>query len=68
MDNIVKVTIYVKDMWQDRDAMHEAYLGYFQEHAPATRENMPPMTLIGVSSLAMPNMKVEIDVTAIVPG
>jgi enamine deaminase RidA (YjgF/YER057c/UK114 family) len=56
MANIVKLTIYTTDV----DELFAAY-GTATEFLG---ENMPAMTLIGVTRLAFPELKVEIEATA----
>jgi enamine deaminase RidA (YjgF/YER057c/UK114 family) len=57
MANVVKLTVYTTDV----DELFEAY-------GTATQflgENLPAMTLIGVARLAFPELKVEIEATAV---
>ncbi|MCG4256735.1 RidA family protein [Acetobacter senegalensis] len=60
MNDIVRTTAYLTDM-RDKDAYQKC-----QREAMGTAE-MPPHTLLGVSSLAWPGMLVEVEVTAITP-
>lgn len=68
LENIVKWTLYMKDVQKDREAASFVFFNYFREHAPWLFEHMPTGTLVGVTSLAFPNFLVEIDVTAIIPS
>ncbi len=69
LENIVKITVYFKDIMKDLDTIwFGAMMDYFQKHAPSLAEDMPAGTAVGISSLAYPNMLVEIDVTAVIPG
>jgi len=54
--NVVKVTVFVTDI-ADRDAIAAVRRRYFQEGYPAS-------TLVQVSALAAPNLKVEIEAVA----
>jgi len=56
MDDIVKMTIYTTDV----DELLAAYGSAAELLAP----NLPAMTLIGVTRLAFPELKVEIDTIA----
>ena len=67
LENIVKVTIYVKDMQKDGAAVHKAYEDYFQRYAPSVVNEWPAETIVGVDSLYYPEMLVEIDITAVIP-
>lgn len=68
LDNIVKVTMYVKDIPRDRDKVYNVWLDYMRKNTSLGDEGMPALTLVGVAALAWPEMLVEIDVTAIIPG
>lgn len=68
LENIVKMTVYMKDIIKDVDRIWDgAMMDYFREKAPSLGENMPAGTAVGVTSLAYPRMLVEIDVTAVIP-
>ena len=54
--DIVRVTYYVLDI-KDQDKLYEVVREYFADVRPAS-------TLVQVSALATPQMKVEIEVTA----
>lgn len=56
MADIVRLTVYTTDV----DALLAAYGSVSEALAP----NLPAMTLIGVSRLAYPELKVEIEATA----
>ena len=58
VQNVVKVTVFLTDV-NDRGVINPARQRYFGEHRPAS-------TLIGVSALAMPELKVEIEVEAVI--
>ena len=55
-ENIVKVTIYLTDV-TDREKINPIRQAYFGEHRPAS-------TLVEVSALVAPAMKVEIEAVA----
>jgi len=57
--NVVKVNVYLTDI-NDRAKVNPARQRYFGEHRPAS-------TLVGVTALVLPNAKVEIEATAVVP-
>jgi enamine deaminase RidA (YjgF/YER057c/UK114 family) len=54
--DIVRLTLYTTDV----DALFAAYASVGEALAP----NLPAMTVIGVSRLAFPELKVEIEATA----
>lgn len=58
--NIVKVTVLLTDI-NDRAAINPIRQNYFGEHRPAS-------TLFEVSKLVTPEMKVEIEVEAVIEG
>ena len=55
--DVVQIGVYLTDM-ADRQAVAEARIEYFGEHRPAA-------TLFAVAGLVAPELKVEIEVTAI---
>ena len=55
-ENIVKVTVYLTDV-NDRETINVIRKEYFGEHRPAS-------TLVEVSALVTPSMKVEIEAVA----
>ena len=57
MANVVKLTLYTTDV--------DELLAAFGSAAPVLGENLPAMTLIGVTRLAFPELKVEIEATAV---
>ncbi len=57
--HVVKVNVYLTDI-NDRAKINPARQRYFGEHRPAS-------TLVGVTALVLPQAKVEIEATAIVP-
>ena len=67
LEHLVKVTIYVKDIWKDGEAVCDAYVDYIREHAPSLLKEMPTLTAVGVTALIQPDQLVEIDVFAAIP-
>jgi reactive intermediate/imine deaminase len=58
-EHVVKVTLYLTDI-NDRARINPARQRYFGEHRPAS-------TLVGVTALVLPQAKVEIEATAVIP-
>ena len=58
-EHVVKVNVYLTDI-NDRGKINPARQRYFGAHRPAS-------TLVGVTALVLPNAKVEIEATAVVP-
>ena len=58
--HVVKVNLYLTDI-NDRAKINPARQRYFGEHRPAS-------TLVGVTALVVPNAKVEIEATAVIPA
>ena len=56
-NDIVRITVYLTDM-ADRPAVARARIEYFGEHTPAA-------TLMQITSLVVPEIKVEIEAIAI---
>ncbi len=56
--NVVKVTVYLTDI-DDRARINPARQRYFGEHRPAS-------TLVEVSALVLPALKVEIEAQAVI--
>jgi len=56
--HVVKVTVYMTDI-RERPAINPRRIAYFGEHRPAS-------TLVEVSGLVDPRMKVEIEAVAVV--
>jgi enamine deaminase RidA (YjgF/YER057c/UK114 family) len=56
MANVVKMTIYTTDV--------DELMGAFGTAAAFLGDNLPAITLIGVTRLAFPELKVEIEATA----
>jgi enamine deaminase RidA (YjgF/YER057c/UK114 family) len=54
--DIVRLTIYTTDV--------DEFMGSYEAAAGLLGDNLPAMTLIGVSRLAFPEIKVEIEATA----
>ena len=57
-EHVVKVTIYLTDI-SDRSAINPERIRYFGEHRPAS-------TLVQVSALVTPELKVEIEAQALI--
>jgi enamine deaminase RidA (YjgF/YER057c/UK114 family) len=57
MTDVVRLTVYTTDM--------DAYLGVNEALQRAFHPALPAMTLIGVTRLAYPQLKVEIEATAV---
>jgi reactive intermediate/imine deaminase len=57
--HVVKVNVYLTDI-NDRAKVNPARQRYFGENRPAS-------TLVGVTALVLPNAKVEIEATAVLP-
>jgi enamine deaminase RidA (YjgF/YER057c/UK114 family) len=58
-ENVVKVTVYLTDV-ADRAKINPVRQRYFGPHRPAS-------TLVEVSALILPELKVEIDMQAVLP-
>ena len=56
--NVVKVTVFLTDI-DDRASINPARQRYFGEHRPAS-------TLVEVSALVLPELKVEIEAQAVI--
>jgi 2-iminobutanoate/2-iminopropanoate deaminase len=67
LDQIAKMTIYLRNM-TDYQAMRDAELQYYQKHCPSLVEEPPASTVVQVVSLSKPNMLVEFDAIAALPG
>ncbi len=61
LSGIVKLTIYLRDIFRDQDVLNEITWKLFG------REKMPPRTIVEISSLAHEGMLIEIDAIAVVP-
>jgi 2-iminobutanoate/2-iminopropanoate deaminase len=59
-EHVVKITIYLTDI-ADRSAINPERIRYFGEHRPAS-------TLVQVGALVTPELKVEIEAQALIPG
>ncbi len=66
MDNIVKTTIYLKNM-DDYGNMRQIEKEYWQKYAPRLLEEPPASTFLQPSSLVRPDILIEIDVIAAMP-
>jgi len=58
-EHVVKVTVFLTDV-DDRPLINPARQRYFGEHRPAS-------TLVEVSALVLPKLKVEIEAQAVLP-
>ena len=58
-EHVVKVNVYLTNV-DDRVKINPVRQRYFGEHRPAS-------TLVGVTALVLPEAKVEIEATAVVP-
>lgn len=58
-EHVVKVTVFLTDI-DDRPLINPARQRYFGEHRPAS-------TLVEVSALVLPKLKVEIEAQAVLP-
>jgi enamine deaminase RidA (YjgF/YER057c/UK114 family) len=58
-EHVVKVNLYLTDV-NDRGRINPVRQRYFGEHRPAS-------TLVGVTALALPGLKVEIEAEAVLP-
>ena len=58
-EHVVKVNVYLTNV-DDRVKINPARQRYFGDHRPAS-------TLVGVTALVLPEAKVEIEATAVVP-
>jgi enamine deaminase RidA (YjgF/YER057c/UK114 family) len=58
--DIVKVTVFLTDV-RDRAAINPQRQAYFGDHRPAS-------TLVEVSALVLPELKVEIEAEAVISG
>lgn len=58
-EHVVKVNVYLTDV-NDRGLINPARQRYFGLHRPAS-------TLVGVTALVLPDLKVEIEAQAVVP-
>ena len=61
LSNIVKLTIYMTEIFRDQDTLNEITWRLFG------REKMPPRTIVEITSLAHEDMLIEIDAVAVVP-
>ncbi len=66
MDNIVKMTIYLKHA-EDAEIFQQIEKEYWHKYAPRLLEEPPASTLLQPLSLITPNVLVEIDVIAVIP-
>ncbi|MBN2061587.1 MAG: RidA family protein [Deltaproteobacteria bacterium] len=63
MENIVKITIFFKNM-DDYEAVKQAEFDYYAKYAPSLVNEPPAGTVCQVVSLSKSNMLVEFDVIA----
>jgi enamine deaminase RidA (YjgF/YER057c/UK114 family) len=66
MENIVKTTIYLKNV-EDYKLMRRTEQEYYKKYAPQLLEEPPASTFVQPKSLAFPQMLVEIDAIAVIP-
>ena len=64
MENIVKVTIFLKNM-DDYETVKQTEFEYYSKHAPSLVNEPPASTVCQIVSLSKSNMLVEFDITAI---
>jgi 2-iminobutanoate/2-iminopropanoate deaminase len=67
LEHIVKMTIYLRNM-NDYQTMRDAEFRYYQDNCPSLVEDPPASTVVQVVSLSKPNMLVEFDAIALLPG
>ena len=74
LDNIIKMTMYVKGPFpngvgRSPNNRQDILESFFREHCPkfSSSKSPPPSELIGVASLAHPDMIIEIVVVAALP-
>jgi 2-iminobutanoate/2-iminopropanoate deaminase len=67
VENIVKTVIYLKYV-EDYEVMRQTEQEYYRKYAPRLLEEPPASTFMQPASLAKPDMLVEIDVIAFIPG
>ncbi len=60
-DDIVKVTVFIKDMSQFRE-IHDVRLEFFNE------EHLPASTMVAVSGFTLPDALIEIEAVAVIGG
>ena len=63
LEQIVKVTIYLRDM-VDYEIVKQTEWEYWEKYAPALNEDPPASTAMQIVSLSKPSMKVEFDIVA----
>jgi 2-iminobutanoate/2-iminopropanoate deaminase len=61
LENLAKLNLYMSDIDNDFDAMHEAYLAFFDEKGIAEG---PARTTVGVP-LSWPELRIQIDAVAV---
>jgi enamine deaminase RidA (YjgF/YER057c/UK114 family) len=67
VENIVMRLTFVTDIGEWHKAGRPAQEAWLAEHAPGQIENPPASSLFGITALALPEMKVEIQVIAAMP-
>ena len=67
VENIVKTVIYLKHV-EDYEVMRQTEQEYYRRYAPRLLEEPPASTFMQPASLAKPDMLVEIDAIAVIPG
>ena len=60
LNDVIKATVYVKDVKAFFPEVWDVYASYFETDYPAA-------TLVGVTELAYPDLLIEIDVMAFIP-
>ena len=68
LENIIRMNIYIKNIYRDRDVIESAWIEYLRKNAPDLVESPPSCTWVGVDSLHFTSMLVEFEPTAIIPG
>lgn len=66
-DNIVMRLTFVTDIGEYHRSGRQAQDAWLREHAPRLLEEPAASSLFGISGLALPEMKVEIQVIAVMP-
>jgi len=67
MDDIVKVVVYLTRI-EDRQEVEGRIQDYYRKYAPGLIEEPPAETLVCVPGLHEPDLLVEIDSVAVLPG
>lgn len=67
LDDIVKIVVYLTRM-EDRSRVEDKIQDYYRRHAPGLIEEPPAETLLCIPGLHEPDLLVEIDSIAVIPG